>query len=64
MNHHHMMALANENTAIRRAEADRARLARTARSSGNETGRSTTGTRQARRHGLSLGSLLHRVATL
>ena len=62
MNQHHMMALDNETMATRRAEADRARLARSGHRRA-DAARSATRTRPAR-HGFSLGSLLHRVALL
>ena len=61
MNDFHMMSLANDIVATRRAEADRARLARSSRS--QDSGRPRVErTRRPRRANSSLGALFHRVA--
>ncbi len=61
MNDFHMMNLANDIVAQRRAEADRSRLARTAHADLAPERRSAR-TPQSRRSSASLSALFHRVA--
>ena len=61
MNHQHMMTLANDFAAERRAEADRHRLARSARAE-TALSRPAPRTRRASVRRASLSTLFHRVA--
>ena len=63
MNDFHMMNLANDLAAERRAEADRARLAHTAKTQTRARRQGEAGQHPHHR-GISLGSLFHRVAFL
>ena len=60
MNDFQMMSLANDTMATRRAEADRARLARSGQAD-TGAGRRLPRTRQSRRPVAALGAVLHRV---
>ncbi len=61
MNDFHMMNLATDLAAERRAEADRARLARTARTQ-DYARRQVEAAQHPHHRGISLGSLFQRVA--